>query len=867
MLPSVAVRTVFGPFFAFALALAGAWTPAAEGFVWPSAPARIAHVLRAGDASERIAAAKQIAELEGAVAEPLLRAALVDLEPDVRIAAAQAAAQVRSRASAQTVVAWLTDPDARVRLAACEVLRAAPVASAFGALARVLSDPDPTVRMAGASALATSGATEATGALLGHIDDPAPQVRLAVADALAQIGDVAAAIPLLGKVSDPAPEVRRSVARALGELGEPRAASALVLAVRDQVAQVRIEAVTALGRLRAAEAVLSIAPLLEERESSDVRAAALAALGHIGTQGAIRLLIKALATDDVHSDASTVRTALRRSGPNAKPALLDALRSYVPGIAAGAALTLGPMGVTGEGTHTPSGSGGGEGPAIVEAIRRGNVPPEPGLRALALLGDPNTVPVVLEFLGHSSPTIRRQAMLALEVLLEPSRHDGRAVEPLAAMLRRAQLTLEERESLVRALGRTGAPRALATLVPLCGPRQRLSLRLAALDALGAIGPAGQDATLLDALQDADAAVRTRAAFALSLTAASTTVSTLLSRLVEAPAQDRIAVGVALSGALSRSVEARVVERIRGLVSTVGDRERDALIEGLGRMRGAESGAALAQIAAGARDAADRCKAAEALANRADRGLALRALLDDPDANVRAQAAWSWAAGGASREGPRADEANRRSPADLRDSLDRVLPLMKAPEPDVATNATASVYALGLELAVAGEGPAGQRAAEALCRAMRDSHAYVRVNALVGLAGLHQRCTDGRFERDVLANDPVDLARMAAARLLASVPLSAADSRALLRCVGTDRSGSVARVCRDPLPAAKPSGASPLIIFVVPDGSTKPEPRAPFALLRSDGLVRAGVADRRGALFEEREPKGTVRLIVPGALVW
>ncbi len=45
----------------------------------------------------------------------------------------------------------------------------------------------------------------------------------------------------------------------------------------------------------------------------------------------------------------------------------------------------------------------------------------------------------------------------------------------------------------------------------------------------------------------------------------------------------------------------------------------------------------------------------------------------------------------------------------------------------------------------------------------------------------------------------------------------------------------------------------------------PAPRAPFALVRPDGSMRLGVADRRGELFEFAVPPGTVRLAVPAPL--
>jgi hypothetical protein len=43
-------------------------------------------------------------------------------------------------------------------------------------------------------------------------------------------------------------------------------------------------------------------------------------------------------------------------------------------------------------------------------------------------------------------------------------------------------------------------------------------------------------------------------------------------------------------------------------------------------------------------------------------------------------------------------------------------------------------------------------------------------------------------------------------------------------------------------------------------------RAPFALVLADGLMRLGVADRRGELFEREAPTGELTLTIPAPLV-
>src|SRR5205814_1538629 len=164
------------------------------------------------------------------------------------------------------------------------------------------------------------------------------------------------------------------------------------------------EALGALGRLGSREAVVAIAPLLDERGSPEVRVAALDALGRIGSDQAIRTLIQSLASEDAAAKSSSVRDALEASAAT-------------------------------------------------------------------------------------------------------------AVGPLVAALR-ASKTFEEREQLVRTLGRTGSPRAVPELRALFQVHD-LALRVAAIDAMGEIGPAGQESDLVTALGDDSPSVRLHAALALA----------------------------------------------------------------------------------------------------------------------------------------------------------------------------------------------------------------------------------------------------------------------------------------------------------------------------------------------------------------
>jgi HEAT repeat protein len=820
--------------------------PAAEAFVWPSAPAKIARALESGDVAERRAAALKIADMGPGVAGPLLVKALGDPDVEVKLNAARSAIRLRHVAAADAVIPWLSDSEVRVRLAACEVIRYSPSRRAVLALGRVLGDPDPAVRLAAAEAIGAAGIPEAVGPLLGHLDDPAPAVRAEVAQALARIGDATAAVPLIGKVGDSAPEVRRAVARALGELGDPRAGSALVLALRDGVASVRVEALHALGRLASEEAVVAISPLLDEHETPEVRAAALAALGRIGSDGAVRQLIKALAGDDFAAPSSPVRDALQMSGSRALPLLRVALSDYAtPGIAAGAALTLGAL-------KAP-----GACPLLVDAMRRGSLGAHAGLRALAMLGDPAAVPAVSEMLSDPNGAIRRQAIGSLALLLDPSGKDGRAVEPLAAALRDAKGGPEDKEALARALGRTGSPRALEALLPLA-KSGLLSLRLSAIDALGTLGPAGQDQVLFDALSDENGSVRLHAALGLAQAANAKTAGLLLERLTAAAVDDRGAIGLALSGALSRSSDPAIAGRIEVLLGTAGDGVRDALIEGLGRMPIRAAGAVLIALVRRGSDAGDRRKIAEALAGHPDRLPELVRLFDDADPGVRANAVWSTGV---------IASVGSSSPPGLR--LDTMLRLVPDPEGDVAANSAAAAALIGRRLGQAGDAAGRADAARALCKALGDFRPYVRANAIAGLGILGARCGDGARERDLLAHDPSEIVRRAVAHALrvahaeGSPTADRDDRRALSRCAADDKSGRVASACGAAY--AVPTGSSATAVFVVPDGRSSPVPLAPFALVRADDLIRSGLADRRGALLELAAPTGPLSLAVPGAL--
>jgi HEAT repeat protein len=824
------VRNAVAAVIAAALALAPG---SARALVWPDVAERIERDLQAADAATRRGAARELSQLGPSRGGPLALQALGDPDDDVKLAAAEAAIRLRTADATDAVAAWLNAPDPRLRRKACDVARALPSPRVVAPLARTLGDPDAEVRAAAAEALGRQASADAVPPLLGRLDDGSPPVRVHIVAALARLGDPRAVVPLVGKVQDSSPEVREGVVRALGDLGDPRASPALVLALRDQNTDVRRDALGALGRLRATDAIDAIAPFVTDRTPA-LRLAALAALGRIATPDALRVLVQALGAADGGGplDRAPVCDALVAGGAASIPPLHALLAgSPSPSAASSAAWVLGALHAT------------AEGPTIVAAMRHGTLPAASALHALVGAGTPAEVPVVLEFVADPSPVVREEALDAAAALLDPHHPDGRAVEPLAAALRDIRPSPAERAKMAALLGRTGAARAAPVLVELTRAHDT-DLRLAAIDALGTLGPAegiGTDDALLDALSSADPAVRLRAAIALEDAGGARAREALLARLDGGDEVDRAAVLTALGGVLARAPSDAAITRLGAALGIAAGPERDAILDAVGR---APSVAAVNVLTAAARSAepTDRREVAIVLAAHPGDAASVataRALLGDGDAGVRAQAAWALGTIG-----------------DASDEV-RLVAVAAAADVDAAADAAAAIGR------IAARGHAMDLAARALCPLEGDRRAAVRANALAGVALAGARCDGGAAERRALADDPSEEVRTAAARAVEQSP-TADDTRALDRCARSDPSGTVAAACR--ASPARSDRSRALLVYVVADGAATPRPGASYALRLADGLLRGGTTDRRGAVFEPAAPEGDVTLGAPTALI-
>jgi HEAT repeat protein len=877
-------------------------SPAAAS-VWPSSHQRIATALASGDAADRRSAASRLLELPPKMARELARTALRDGDTEVRLSAAHAAASLGVEGAGDEVLAWLQDRDARLRTAACELIQAAPTNQSVQALARVLADAKPEVREAAAAAMGSSGMSETVSPLLGHLDDTSIAVRLAVVRALGRLGDDRAVVPLVSKLQDQEQDVRREAARALGLIGDKQAAATLELALQDKSLQVRVEALEALGRLRADAAVTAISAQLAaavadpsawsiNQSELATREAALVALGRIATPGAIKVLIDELEKEGAvpydSSSRAPVRRALTLAAAAGEQALIDVLAGAPSQVlASAAAFALGDLAAASPATTSAASAS----QAIVRAAQRGTVELNAALASLRRTGDKSALPFVLEHVDHADAGVRESVVAVAIALADPRDQDGRAVDVVRERVLDLGAPVGERASLVRLLGRTGSPRALELVLSLTPPKragepkrpESSVLRTAVVEALGelAVESPQVDEQLLDAIGHSSERLRMAAAKSLAKVASDKATKELIVRLGTSAEQDRAALGLAVSGALGRSRDPELVKQAATALRTLSGRSRDALIEGLGRMRIVDATQLLGELKKST-DADDRRKVAEALAGQSGGEAVAVALLADADPTVRASAAWSLVRVGGEK------------------SLGAVTRALGDSDVAVAGNAAVALA----EIAKRANKPAP--AAAALCGALEDYRSYVRASALFGLTTLTSNCPGGGIRR-LLTTDPSWRVRSAASDALqaaappvpsnpgtpADAPRVAAtpndgaaptakptpppvdpaveaalDRRALVRCAIEDRDASVAARCAA---GPRPRSTTPntrthdVLVYVVPDGATAPLARAPFALVLPTGALRLGVADRRGALFEIAAPAGTIELAVPAAL--
>jgi cyclophilin family peptidyl-prolyl cis-trans isomerase/HEAT repeat protein len=474
---------------------------------------------------------------------------LREATPQRPVAAAPAGAALSS-APAPDLVQLLTDAEARVRRRAALAIGRVGLVEGVTPLAQALSDTDPEVRQMAAFALGLIGDGSAGPPLATALSDPSPVVRGRAAEALGQVGakDRAGAIAVMvkglvdaGALSGIAPD----------EIGYPLApeAEAVRLGLYALCRLQHYEALAdasldpsgrpvsewwpiayAFGRVNDPRAGGPLRALLAG-QSRIGRAFAARGLGANKVPGAADLLVPVArnVARDPGAGIEALRALAMIEAPQAAPALVDLVRArdLDPTIRFEAATTL---------AHVA-------GPAQVDVLLDLLTDRVAGVRAqayralahadperfwLTLSGlDPDPDWSVRAALATTLGTLPAEAAASLAVALandQDARVQPAALAALAALgaADQAPLLVEKlgaedpvvRAAAAEALGTlkaASAAGALMTAFEAAARDQVYNARTAILEALLAIDPAQARPLLERALQDADWAVRVRAA--------------------------------------------------------------------------------------------------------------------------------------------------------------------------------------------------------------------------------------------------------------------------------------------------------------------------------------------------------------------
>jgi HEAT repeat protein len=171
------------------------------------------------------------------------------------------------------VTGHLADQDPQVRVQMSLVLAKLADQRAVPALVPLLGDPAPQVASTAAFALGRIGGPDALSALVGCLGVGSGTRRDSLGDAIACFDDLAIG-PLTHALRTGLPDVREHAAAVLGFIGSTDAAPALAAALADADTDVRLAALVALGRLHGEMADAAIGAATE---SDDPRVQALAA--------------------------------------------------------------------------------------------------------------------------------------------------------------------------------------------------------------------------------------------------------------------------------------------------------------------------------------------------------------------------------------------------------------------------------------------------------------------------------------------------------------------------------------------------------------------------------------------------------------
>ncbi len=601
----------------------------------------------------------------------LIQATLRDPIAQVRAHAAAALGRLKDEDSADVLIAALGDPDygTRIRsLEALEMIRPRNIAPMESAL----RDPRPDVRRRAAQAIERVGYLDArlreltsedrevaarayaavmelgraglVDSLAGHLSDGDFRVRAYLAQACGELGATRVAPLLISALDDTAWPVRARLAEAIGRTRAPEGAAALTKLLNDPEVVVREAAAAALVTFSAEEtsphdAALRVAM---ERGSLTVRVALVEVLSRHERPGGVEVLLRAARESSERVRVRAVAGLSRVTSPEVDEVLARALTDSAVSVRLAAVDALGARESSLEALLRAL---SGAAPEVRERIAK--------VLAQPVRGGPELQRRLATLAASDDRDVRLGVSWTLGKIGAPE-----GVPALSTLLRDPDAAL--RASAAGALGKIRVTSSLDALLEASDdndPRARAAV-VNAIARLGFRGPEVLSA-LRGRLMDPDGFVRNRALLALGRVGGSG-ADDALAQVADDERFDPAAraVGLALVGneaSLAYAVRAIAVpsllRRVRALLTDEDDDVRRAFYARLeleDRDRGVEATldaeAIIAQyheLLKGSRDAAARRVAVEALAAfRSERSLETLgdALASDPAEDVRLRAA-------------------------------------------------------------------------------------------------------------------------------------------------------------------------------------------------------------------------------------
>lgn len=835
-------------------------------------------LLTSPEAEKRRAGIEQLAGIEPRRAIPHLMTALHDVDASVRARAAHALGPSAVLEAAPLLLGCLSDADSGVRSACAEALGqygtlpAELLSRTAAGLGRALGDSQYEVRMEALRAIErllrsrSLGLPEAQhllGPVLLRIEDEHVGVRRAAAAALGRLSPLGlpkellrrAVVALLGRLSDAARDVRAEAVASLSALSAAEAAPAAVRLCQDPAEEVRRQALLYLGRVGYAPAV----PLLIdtfESGSESLRGAAAQSLGTLGrTSGAAaaRATLALVAGLDREELRAESREALLQIGSAAAPALLLRLQKGATTQAEvsavvdllrdlGAAVKSSPPALRAQVTDE-----------LFIELKRGRLPREQVIDALAAQADPAIAQKLSLLLSEPEVAVRRHAIAGLK---QPGLLDGRAVDALLFATRDGDQEVRTQAVLLLAELPAAATQSrgpvFLRLVELLRAGD-FETRLAAAQALtrsaerGVLLPLDEGAlaavlTALTAPGDSLSALRLRRATAQALGQLVIVQSALRPRLVttlvgllragrSVMPEVVTALGNVLRGAMGelKGKEAETVRRTLLDLASMNGADSDSSesvlavesLDALAALRDSDTAGRLARLVSH-REPLRRMRAVAALGNLASLGndsvvsVILSSLREDADSRVVAEAAWALG------KLPRGSSSVSRAVTALRQVLDRREGGAEASQ-EVGYGGSQRGVRVNVLAALTRLGQAEVGDAQWLS----DADPGVRANAALLLSTLKERSAGMLSRLRNLANSDEDHRVRENAERALSGPFStnANDRRHFLSMFQMDH-------------------------------DRKPLSENAYRLTLPDGLVRIGVTDRRGVAREELVPPGT-----------